>query len=598
MKSQYPRAAQAIRRWISVENLPPGASLPSTRALAAELGFNHAAIARACNILISGSVLQRTGYKMTVNGRGADDAPVLGVVDVVTYSEGFGRDAARILTEQRVRYRLVELSFTQHPNMEEALRIILATKPAGLILWIPRLDEGTKRLLEATDIPLVLCTADARRLNRSSVGTDLYRGTEQALRHLYDLGHRHIAHVSQRGWIGATFNDEVDDMLAQYYRTVCLKLDLKSSSSLIWRAETSDEMVLVDAMRVGLRRHPEVTAIFCDDLAGFYATKTFAVPRKLSVVGFWGTAEGLASRPPLTTVAVQDATCMVSWACMEIISQLRTIQSGLPPKATTQALFVPRLIVRGSTRALSRGKVRASVPGKSSSQKSTPEETWRNVYPMLRNSGSHHWLHLDLSKLVNHSLTRQHGWLGAEPLEHFPPGLRSIHGVPFQVLDEKHHGGHAVVTFRSPHSHSSRGARLPARAKMKVGTRAKALYFLHGCGYGQPMAFASYNMHYREGASVSVPLIPLGPSRQVARRRLGHLQPNLQDWWPEFEQADFPHAHRVTVFDPANPTAYERTIYSLEWINPRPDEELSHVEVRVDPAAGPALALIAMTALL
>jgi hypothetical protein len=74
--------------------------------------------------------------------------------------------------------------------------------------------------------------------------------------------------------------------------------------------------------------------------------------------------------------------------------------------------------------------------------------------------------------------------------------------------------------------------------------------------------------------------------------------PNLQDWWEGYPQVDFSHAHRVTVFDPANPGAYERTLYTLEWINPRPEEALTFIEVKVDPKAGPTLALIAVTALL
>jgi hypothetical protein len=54
----------------------------------------------------------------------------------------------------------------------------------------------------------------------------------------------------------------------------------------------------------------------------------------------------------------------------------------------------------------------------------------------------------------------------------------------------------------------------------------------------------------------------------------------------------------ATVFNPADPTEYERYLYTLEWINPRPKEEISHIEVRVDSEAGPTLALIAATALL
>jgi hypothetical protein len=52
------------------------------------------------------------------------------------------------------------------------------------------------------------------------------------------------------------------------------------------------------------------------------------------------------------------------------------------------------------------------------------------------------------------------------------------------------------------------------------------------------------------------------------------------------------------VFNRAEPGIHERLLYSLEWINPEPEEEIATIEVRVDPKAGPTLALIAITALL
>ena len=92
-------------------------------------------------------------------------------------------------------------------------------------------------------------------------------------------------------------------------------------------------------------------------------------------------------------------------------------------------------------------------------------------------------------------------------------------------------------------------------------------------------------------------MIPVGPSIEFARQRLGKLKPNVQDWWSGFEQQDFPHAKFVTVFNPADPGEYERYLYTLEWVNPHPGEEIGRIEARVDPEAGPALALVAVTAL-
>ena len=591
MRSQYPAAVQAIRDKILRENLKQGTRLPSTKVLADELLFNQAAIVRACNVLISGGTLFREGYKLRVGSNGSSSSKVPGVIDVVSY-EDVGRGIARLLEEQGINYRLTELSWRKQPSPDPVLEKIFARKPAGVIFWTSALDPSTISLLEAQKIPMVIC-ADGYHLPKwSSVRTDAYRGAEQAIQHLYELGHRQIAHV-------ALCRSTADEEKAECFRTMCLKLNLRSSSSRIWKAEVVEATAVQNTVSAGLKRHPGVTAVFCDDQAGVWITERFAVPQKLSVVGFGAGAATMESHPPLTTVGNLDGSCIVSWACMEMISQLRIEQSGRPAKPPTQAVFIPGLIVRKSTQALNEQNVVPEITSNPPLPKSDPEASWQNAYPFLKKNSSDNWLQLDLSKLANHSITRQHGWLGAEPLEHFPPGLRFIHGVPFHVLNEDNNDGRAVVTFRSPHSHSASKKLLPTRIEVKLNSRVKALYFLHGCGYAKPIRFADYIMHDKTGGLSRVPLIPLGPARRMALDQLGDMKPNLQDWWRHpYEHVDFPHAHHVTVFDPADPKAYQRSLYSLEWINPQPQNEIRSIEVRVDATAGPALALIAISALL
>ena len=287
---------------------------------------------------------------------------------------------------------------------------------------------------------------------------------------------------------------------------------------------------------------------------------------------------------------------------------------GRPRKAPRHAFFAPELNIRGSTRPLPRKKAGSrpsaeeparpreplshSSAGDSFPQPANPWESWQKVYSFLKKNGTRNWRQFDLSKLANHGMTSENGWLGNDPLLHFSQGLRSIHGVPFQVIEENLNGGRAVVTFRSPHTHSSRGKQLPVMEEIAIGEQVKALYFLHGCAWAVPVAFAEYIIHLKTGKTSSISLAPIGHSLPLARKRLGKIKPNLQDWWSGYKQQDFPHAQHVTVFNPADPQEYQRTLYTLEWINPRPKEEVSHIEVQVNPKAGPTLALMAVTALL
>ena len=586
MKSQCLVAAEVIEQWVASESLNPGTVLPSGRALAARFGLTLGTVCRACLILVSRGSLQRNGYKLTVGAPEKGIRRIEGPVYLVSYYDRFNFSASRILAERGVSHLVKQLSWTKDPNLGSILRAVMAKKPAGVILAVPALTKQVQSLVERSEMPMVVCT-DGQHRSRWSMGqNDFYRGTENALTHLYDLGHRHIAHLMMA-------HPTLGKELAECFRIVCLKLNLKP---ILWKMDIDSNDVAEEAILQGKRRNPEVTALFGPQHAAA-ATRVFAVPQDLSVVVCLSDPTMSAVRPALTGLEVPDPDGISLWACTEMISQLQTIQSGRPPKPSTRAFFVPELVIRESTQAPAFTERSQPKAAPSSPARIDPPQTWRNTYPFLKKAGSGQWLQLDLSRVVNHSMKRQNGWLGDAPLEHFSPGLHPIHGVPFQILDEERNEGHAVVTFRSPHSHSAGKEPLPTTVRVDVGARVKALYFLHGCGYAKAVPFAEYVMRFEDGATVSVPLIPLGSSRQVAQKRLGTLKPNLQDWWPEgFEHDDFPQAHRAIVFNPGEPGAYERFLYSLEWINPRPDEEISFIEARVDPQAGPALALIAATA--
>ena len=591
MKSKYPAAADAIRNWISREALKPGAILPPSPILAEKCGFTPATILRASQILISKGLLRRTGYRLSV-GPQVENAPVIdGTIYVVSYYDRFTRSAVESLAHRGVVCRTIDLSHLKHPRLEPVLGKILQESPAGLILWAPTVEDEADAVLKESRIPMVVCANGMPASGKSSIQMDLFRAAEIALKHLYDLGHRHIAHVSMG-------HGRLARELAAFYRAVSFKLGLNQSSSMIWPVEIDAYEVLLDTLLKGRQSHPEVTALFGDDRVGICATENFLVPSEISTVGLFDLLKGRTTRPPLTTVALPDRNNLALLACTELISQIQTIASGWPPLPPTEMLLVPQLHLRGTTRALVSSSTVPEVPARAIPAKISSQGTWQNIYPFLEGNNSDHWRQLDLSKLANHSMTRQHGWLGSEPLEHFPPGLRSIHGVPFQVLDENGNDGKAVITFRSPHSHSANREKLPIEAKVKINSCVKALYFLHGCGFAKPVPFATYSMHFKSGKSDSLRLIPLGASLRLAAEQLKGMEPNIQDWWPTFDQMNFPHAHHALVCHPADPKQYERSLYSLEWINPLPQDEIEFIQVQVDPEAGPALALIAITALL
>ena len=594
MKSQFPLAAQALQNWIATQKLLPGARLPSAQKMAKEIGFTAAIIMRACQSLVSSGLLLRNGYKLTVAHERKSTSSLQGLVYIVAYpvDDAFVHTVQRILTERGVQYRTItipSLAFATIPHV--LAKLLNEEKPAGIILRSLLATDSLRQWLKEISIPMVVFAEGLHPTTQSSVQIDSPEAIEKCVNHLHEIGHRRIAlffagyDITRTEWIEA-------------YRVACLKRNLKESSTTIWNSENHRDDIVRDTLIEGRRIQPEVTAVILWNRFAPVAIQTFSVPREMSVVGIGESSFSVNSRPPVTVVALRDPDVLASWACTDLMDQIQAIRSGRPPKFPTEARFVPELLLRKSTRAIQTKKAPVKVQVTAPSPIVHPSQTWRKVYPFLQRNGWDEWRPLDLSKLANHSITRHHGWLGTEPLEHFPPGLRSIHGVPFQVLNEERNRGCAVVTFLSPHSHSAKGKRLPSEATLEVNLRTKALYFLHGCGYAKPILFAEYIMHFASGQTSSVPLVPLGLTRTHAPKLPKHLRPNLQDWWEGYEQRHFPHAHHAIIYDVTNPTAYARTLYSLEWINPFPEDPVKSIEVRVDPKAGPVLALVSVTALL
>ena len=385
MRSRSHAAVGVILNWVSRQNLPPGARLPSARLLAGQLGLGFTTAELACKVLISRGLLKRNGYKLLVGAGTPVHAPVSGEVCVLSYLESFSQIAGRFLSERGVKHRVVELNHVNQPNPAPVLRKVLSEKPAGVILWMPYWIEELESMLAPVKIPMVICSDPAPpNLHQSSVSGDIYRGTKKALQHLFDLGHRHIAHVS------CSKTMPLDHELAACYRNVCGQLGLKQAAQAIWQAESAFNEVLRKTMLEQRKRHPEVTALYSHGFAASLARDIFRVPGDLSVVSFLEPV--IKTRPPLTHVALRNPDCVPMWACTEIISQLQSLEAGHPKRPPNRAYFDLELIERGSTRVLSsrEGFSDPILPidpispmgrtGSMGRMAATPWDSWRKTY--------------------------------------------------------------------------------------------------------------------------------------------------------------------------------------------------------------------------
>ncbi|HWT21979.1 MAG TPA: LacI family DNA-binding transcriptional regulator [Solirubrobacteraceae bacterium] len=170
-----------------------------------------------------------------------------------------------------------------------AFAAALQAGPAdGLLLFAidppPTRGRGTE--------PIVLIESDVG--GHPGVRLDVEGGTEAAIRHLLDLGHRRIGHLAS-AVEGSTF------------RLRRRALEALAGDVPAARADFVPEQARDAALEL-LAAHPGLTAVFCDDdvlASGVYlAARRLGrrIPRDLSVVGFDDLDVARILDPPLTTV--------------------------------------------------------------------------------------------------------------------------------------------------------------------------------------------------------------------------------------------------------------------------------------------------------
>jgi len=184
----------------------------------------------------------------------------------------------------------------------------------------------------AASEPTVVIESESR--GHVSVRLDVGAGTEAAIGHLLELGHRRIGH------------------LAAAHDAPTFRLRRRAVDRLVEGPVARERTGLtLDAAHAAalalLGEHPDLTALYCDDdvvAAGAYlAARELAlrIPGDLSVVGFDGLDIGRVLDPPVTTV-VADAEALGRLAFELLAAQL----AGRRPRSRVQAVA---LEVRGST---------------------------------------------------------------------------------------------------------------------------------------------------------------------------------------------------------------------------------------------------------
>lgn len=232
---------------------------------------------------------------------------------------------------------IVSLRESNHRAVSKAMQRLVDQSVEGIVMIAPQDASAHEGFETFGDVPVVTLSSFETGEHKP-VMLDSVEGSRIATRHLADLGHRVIAHLS--GPPGFT----VSESRVRGWREAVAAAGLAALEPVVgdWTAESG---YLVGRE---IARNPEITAVYAanDRMAqGLLLALHEAgrrVPEDVSVVGFDDVPEAAYLIPPLTTVR-QDFAAL-GRRCIEAMLARIDDQQWLEPEP-----LIPSLVVRQST---------------------------------------------------------------------------------------------------------------------------------------------------------------------------------------------------------------------------------------------------------
>jgi DNA-binding LacI/PurR family transcriptional regulator len=207
-------------------------------------------------------------------------------------------------------------------------------------------------------VPVVAISAHSPAPNVTNIVLDHHSAVEQALKHLYDLGHRRMAFM--RGPRAIPDSEYRWEAIQEVAREMGLKIDPANVIRIDaegWSMKTGYHPMTPEIgyrpMKALLEKHRAFTAVFCfNDIAALGAIRALkdagcSVPEDVSVVGFDDIQSAAYSTPSLTTVR-QPLTEMGMRGAQILLDRIANRDKEYPAEITME----PALVVRESTAAV------------------------------------------------------------------------------------------------------------------------------------------------------------------------------------------------------------------------------------------------------
>lgn len=247
-------------------------------------------------------------------------------------------------TAGRRGYSVILCNTDGSPEREQAhLQVLHGRRVDGVIVASTSLGDPAVRWLREQGMPHVLVNRFSDDRADPFVGSDDFAGGKLATEHLIALGHRRIGHLAGSATVSTALHR------GRGYRVALREAGLATDASLITESGFTEAGGSDATERLLALPEPPSAVFAVTDLvaAGAYAAarrRGLRIPEELAVVGYNDIPLASWLVPALTTMRV-PAGRFGSAAADLLIDQI----DGDPSPAK-RLVFLPELVVRGSTR--------------------------------------------------------------------------------------------------------------------------------------------------------------------------------------------------------------------------------------------------------
>jgi len=324
---------------------------PVMRDVARLAGVSHQTVSRVLNghPQVSRGARQRVqeavkqlGYKPNSTARALASRRTMTLGVIATGSFQYGPTAMLLSIAETARQagystRLCRPRTIDRPSMQAALDLLVSDAVDGIVVIAPVTAAANAVEGLTADVPLVMFEPGFDN-GTTMIAIDETLGARLATRHLLELGHRTVRHVTgPDGWLGT--EARIRGWREELAAAARVALETYSGD---WSAASGY------AAGRRIAADPDVTAVFVANdqmaLGVLHALGDAGrdVPADISIVGFDDTPESGFYRPALTTVRMDFAE--VGRRCIERLLELINDHPLRP-----QPAVAPELVVRAST---------------------------------------------------------------------------------------------------------------------------------------------------------------------------------------------------------------------------------------------------------